>query len=110
MAATRILLLGRLPFVMSELREQVDLTAFEVHTGSSMDEAKAALFENDIDMVIMGAGLPLDLRLAVVEHVFTVSRSTTVHMKDHASGRAGFVPFLTGVLQGLGGPDEPLGT
>lgn len=93
-----ILLLGRLPFDLASLGDQVDLDGFEVHTGTSLDEARAAMAEHDIDRVIMGAGLPLDVRLAVVEHVFAVSESTTVHMKDRASGREGFVPFLRSLL------------
>ena len=93
-----VLLLGRLPFDLARLGEQVDLDGFEVHTGTSLGEARAAMAEHDFDRVIMGAGLPLDVRLAIVEHVFRVSESTTVHMKDRASGREGFVPFLRGLL------------
>jgi len=94
-----ILLLGRLPFDLASLGRQVDLDRFDVHTGTSLDEARAVLAEHPIEMVIMGAGLPLDVRLAVVEHVFSVSDSTTVHMKDRASGRSGFVPFLRTLLE-----------
>jgi|GEM_PF-854648 len=96
-----LLILGRLPFDLASLGGQVDLHGFEVHAGTTLDDAKAAMANHSIEAVIMGAGLPLDLRLAVVKHVFEVSESTMVYMKDFSSGRDGFVPFLAGLLHSM---------
>ena len=56
---------------------------------------------NEIDMVIMGAGIELEKRLDIVRYVFNTSDTTSVHMKDYASGPEGFVPFINSVLHGL---------
>ncbi len=54
-----------------------------------------------IDVVIMGGGIPLADRLAMVQHVYTVSETTTVHLKDRVSGPRGMLPFVKAVLRGL---------
>jgi hypothetical protein len=48
---------------------------------------------NGIDHVIMGAGLDLEDRLAIIREIFRTSEKTTVHMKDSVSG-AGRVPAV----------------
>ena len=60
---------------------------------------------NAIDIVIMGAGIGLEKRLEVVRHVFNVSNTTSVHMKDRETGPQGFVPFINRVLSGLLGDE-----
>ena len=40
-------------------------------------------------MVIVGAGIDLEARLETVRHIFTVSNSTTMHMKGFDSGPQG---------------------
>jgi hypothetical protein len=49
-----------------------------------------------------GAGLDLDIRLEIVREIFQTSETTTVHLKDVASGPGGFLPFVRSVLAGLG--------
>jgi hypothetical protein len=49
----------------------------------------------------MGAGLDLEVRLQIVQHIFTSSNSTSVHMKDRASGQKRMLPFVNGILEGL---------
>jgi hypothetical protein len=49
----------------------------------------------------MGAGIKLEKRLEIVKYVFTVSNTTTVHVKDWETGPEGFVPFINGVLSGF---------
>jgi hypothetical protein len=49
----------------------------------------------------MGAGLDIDVRLEIIRTIFTMSDSTTVHMKDVASGPEGFLPFVRALLSGL---------
>ncbi len=53
------------------------------------------------DHVIMGAGLDIDVRLDIIREVFELSDSTTVHMKDFASGPQGMLPFVRAVLSAL---------
>ena len=57
--------------------------------------------DNAIDIVIMGAGIELEKRLDVVRYIFSTSNTTSVHMKDWATGPEGFVPFINRVLTGL---------
>ena len=49
----------------------------------------------------MGAGIDLETRLAIVREIFRSSDTTTVHMKDRASGREAFLPFARSVMHGL---------
>jgi hypothetical protein len=49
----------------------------------------------------MGAGIDLETRLQIVREIFQLSETTTVHMKDHATGSQGFLPFVRSVLRGL---------
>ena len=62
---------------------------------------RCALARADIDHVIMGAGLDLEVRLEIVREIFLASDTTTVHMKDVASGPDGLLPFARSVLTGL---------
>ena len=62
---------------------------------------KATMEARPIGHVIMGAGIALDDRLAIVKHAFETSTSTTVHMKDWDSGPGGMLPFVNGLLTGL---------
>jgi hypothetical protein len=57
----------------------------------------------DIDHVIVGGGLDLEARAAMVREVFQASDRATVHMKDQMSGPEGFLPLARAVLAGLGG-------
>lgn len=66
-----------------------------------MEDVSAAFANHQIDTVIMGAGIALETRLEIVRHVLEASKTTTVHMKDRASGRSGTVPFVNAVLRGL---------
>jgi hypothetical protein len=53
--------------------------------------------------VIIGGGLDLEARAAMVRAVFPSSDRATVHMKDQMSGPGGFLPFARAVLGGLSG-------
>jgi hypothetical protein len=66
-----------------------------------LDEVRSAFAQADIDQVIMGAGLDLEARREIVREIFLASDSTTVHLKDFASGPDGFLPFVRSVLAGL---------
>jgi ribosomal protein S12 methylthiotransferase accessory factor YcaO len=96
-----VLLLGRKPFDESEVRQSLSDLDVTVRTGTTMDDVGAAFDAGSVDVVIMGAGLGLDIRLAIVRAVFEASTSTSVHMKDRDSGQAGMLTFVRGVLRGL---------
>lgn len=100
---THILLLGRTAFDSDAVRADISTPDVTFSTGSSLEETVAAFESGPVDMVIMGAGIPLSDRLEIVKRVFEISESTTVHMKDRSSGMGGMMTFVNGVLRGLAG-------
>jgi len=70
-------------------------------TGTGIDDVRSAFAQARIDHVIMGAGIDLETRLAIVREIFQSSDTTTVHMKDRTSGKEAFLPFARSVLHGL---------
>lgn len=99
--ARTVLLLGRTPFVLDRARAEIDVDDVRLLAGTGLDDVRRAFQDEHVDVVIMGAGIDLDTRLAIVRHVFEQSTGTTVHMKDRDSGRDGMIPFVSGVLRGL---------
>lgn len=99
--AKTVLLLGRKGIVLDDVRDRLDRKDVEFFGGTSAGDVHNLFATKSIDHVIMGAGLPLETRLEIVKHVFTVSKSTTVHMKDGDSGPQGMLPFVNGILNGL---------
>ncbi len=93
-----VLLLGRTPFDPQTVEAGIIRSDVELAYGTSLEDVKAAFTRGPVDVVIMGAGLPLRDRLAIVECVFDSSDSTSVHMKDRASGKDGMMPFVNQVL------------
>lgn len=100
---TRILLLGRTEFDEEAVRAEISAPNVTIATGTSVDAVVAAFDSAPVDMVIMGAGIPLADRLEIIKRVFELSDSTTVHMKDRSSGKDGMMPFVNLVLSGLAG-------
>lgn len=98
-----VLILGRTEIVLDTLEDSLDVEDVTLFSGTSLGDVKKIFEENDIHIVIMGAGLDIDLRLQIIKHVFTASKSTTVHMKDWSSGPQGMLPFVKGILVGLPG-------
>jgi hypothetical protein len=99
---THVLLLGRTPFDPLAVETEISVSGVELAYGTSLGDVEAAFSRGPVDVVIMGAGIPLADRLDIVEHVFASSDSTSVHMKDRASGPRGMMPFINQVLSGLG--------
>lgn len=95
------LLLGRTGIVLDNVRNGISVDNVDFLAGTSLEDVRKAFAENRIDLVIMGAGIDLDTRLAIVRHIYEASTGTTVHMKDWDSGPAGMLPFVDGVLKGL---------
>lgn len=98
---THILLLGRTGIVLDDITAGLETTGLTLHAGTSLADVERVMADHPVDTVIMGAGLDIDDRLAIIRHVFDVSTATTVHMKDWDSGPAGMLPFVNGVLRGL---------
>jgi hypothetical protein len=102
MSMTRnVLLLGRLGVVVEDARQQLRMPDVRLFVATGLDEVRPAFADADIDHVIMGAGLDLETRLEIVREIFLASETTTVHLKDFASGPDGFLPFVRSVLAGL---------
>jgi hypothetical protein len=73
----------------------------EVVTATDIDGVGAALSRRIPEHVIMGAGLELQTRLDIVREIFSRSETTTVHMKDSASGPEGFPAFIESIIRAL---------
>jgi hypothetical protein len=95
------LLLGRKGIIVDEVKDNIDATAIKLFSGTSLQDVKETFDQNDIDIVIMGAGIDINDRLDIIRYILESSNSTTVHMKDWASGPEGMLPFVNGVLNGL---------
>ena len=96
-----VLRLGRLGVVVEDARRQLRMPDVRLSVATGLDEVRSAFADADIDHVIMGAGLDLETRLEIVREIFLASETTTVHLKDFASGPDGFLPFVRSVLAGL---------
>ncbi len=97
---TTVLLLGRTGFVLEDVMAGMTVDV-RVLLGTDLADVHAAYADGPVDHVVMGAGIELETRLAIVEAIFRASDATTVHMKDRASGPAGMMPFVNAILTGL---------
>ena len=98
---TRVVLLGLKGVVVEDAKARLQRPDVEVHAGLGIDDLRATFARTKIDHVVMGAGIDLEDRLAIVREVFRLSDATTVHMKDVASGPHGLLPFLQAVVSGF---------
>lgn len=96
-----VLLLGRTQTVLDEVLSQLDRPDIEFHTGTGIEAVRTVFDRAAVDHVIMGAGLDLEVRLAIVHEVYTRSAITTVHMKDTVTGAQGMLPFVRAILAAL---------
>jgi hypothetical protein len=98
-----VLILGKKGVTIQDVQQKLNLPDVVLHGGTSIDDLRALFATTKVDHVIMGAGLELEVRLAIVREIFTASETTTVHLKDVASGPEGMLPFVQHLLTGLGG-------
>ncbi|MGZ3666166.1 MAG: hypothetical protein ACXVDA_16985 [Ktedonobacterales bacterium] len=96
-----ILLLGRTSIVVENVQHQLQMPDIQLFGGTGLDDVWSLFARTSIDHVIIGGGLELETRLEIVREIFRLSDTTTVHMKDVASGPEGFLPFVRSVLRGL---------
>jgi hypothetical protein len=101
--AKTVLLLGVRADVLQTVRQELQTPGVEFLSGTGIADVGPAFRQADIDHVIIGGGLDLEARAAMVRAVFQSSDRATVHLKDQMSGPEGFLPFARAVLGGLGG-------
>jgi hypothetical protein len=94
----QILVVGRLLDVVDHTLTRVDAHGATLHGATTLDEVRRALARRSIDVMIVGAGIELTERMAIVRAAFELSENVSVHLKDRLSGRAGFEPFVQQVI------------
>ena len=99
--AKTVLLLGVRADLLEAVKQELQTPGTEFVSGTGEAEAARVFRRADIDHVIIGGGLDLEARAAMVREVFQLSDRATVHMKDQMSGPEGFLPFAKAVLSGL---------
>jgi hypothetical protein len=104
----KVLLLGRTDAVLDDAQRHLDGMDIQLFGGTGIEDVRSVFAQASIDHVFMGAGIDLETRLQIIREIFQLSDMTTVHMKDHASGPKGFLPFVRAVLRGL--KDDELST
>lgn len=88
--------------MVDDAKAKLDDPNLEISGGTGIDDVRQVFANNaKIDHVFMGAGIDLDIRMEIVREIFQLSSTTTVHLKDGASGPQGFIPFVKAVLEGL---------
>ena len=103
--AKHILLLGCTAIVLNGAQSQIGNADIRIFTGTNIADVRSVFSQaseeqRTIDHVFVGAGIDLDKRLKIVKEVFTLSGTTTIHLKDATSGLRGFLLFVKAVLAG----------
>lgn len=96
-----VLIVGRLLDTVDDTRSRVQCEGVMLYGATNLDEARTALALKPINVMVVGAGIELWERLAIVRAAFEQSESITVHLKDKASGPAGFAPFVERVVRSM---------
>ena len=94
-----VLLLGH-HVVIDEYAELRQLSEVSFIGGAGLDDVRKAFARSNIDHVVMGAGIDKESRLEIVREILR-SDTTTLHLKDRASGPESFEAFALAVLRGL---------
>lgn len=87
--------------MVDDVRGKLNAPGAQLFGGGSIEDVRSTFAKTHIDHVIMGAGIELETRLDIVREIFKQSDTTTVHMKDYATGPEGFLPFVQAVLNGI---------
>jgi hypothetical protein len=99
--AKRLLILGLRPDLVQQFEDQLGELAWDIVSGSTLDDLRSHLTTSEIDHIILGGGLDIATRASAVQLVFELSDRATIHMKDQMSGPEGFVPFVKAIVHGL---------
>jgi hypothetical protein len=92
--AKTVLLLGVRADLLETVTQELEVPGIEFLGGTGVADVEPAFRQADIDRVIIGGGLDLGARAAMVRAVFQSSDRATVRMKDQMSGPEGFLPFV----------------
>ncbi len=98
MKKTVVLLLGRKGIDVQKFYDGISNKNVTLIGGTNLEAVKLAFNKYDVKTAIMGAGIDIQDRLKIIEYIFEVSQSTSVHMKDWDSGAAGMMAFVDGIL------------
>ena len=98
---SRALLLGRTPFDPDAVHRDFGRPGLHIETGTSLADVQEAWGAGAPEVVIMGAGLPIEDRLEIIEWIYAHSETTSVHLKDRSSGKDGMTAFVQGILATL---------
>lgn len=93
-----VLLLGRKSIIVEDVIRDLDMPHIQFFTGTNLDDVQRIIARHHIHHVIMGAGIDIEVRLQITKTIFAHSDTTTVHMKDYASGAEGMMDFVDKIL------------
>lgn len=97
-----VLLVGKLLKNIPD-ESKIDFKNINLFVASTLGEVENVFKQNnnDIDIVIIGAGVDLEERMKIVRYILTSNDRATVHLKDKLSGSESFLPFINAVLKGV---------
>jgi len=104
----QVLVVGRLLDVVDDTRARVQVPGVVLHGATTLDEVRRTMALRQIDVMVVGAGIELTQRMAIVRAAFEMSDTVSVHLKDKLTGHAGLAPFVERVIAGY--PDRVLAT
>ncbi|WP_347310080.1 hypothetical protein [Defluviimonas sp. SAOS-178_SWC] len=97
-----VLLIGKLPGIVGHLADELeDLPIRWLGAHDHGEVVRQLETEPEIACVIMGAGLPDDIRGDLVGIIAAVRPDLSIHLKDRASGPEGMAPFVRRVVSGM---------
>ena len=83
---------------LDDFMKQIDAENVELSGGTSLDDVRRILDQRSIDIVIMGPPQEGDGRLQMIEHIYKVSKSTSVHLKAINADPLTFVNSILAAL------------
>ncbi len=95
------LLLGRKEILVEDVADHIQVEGVRLFSGTRIEDVRSVFREETVDIVVMGAGLPIDVRCEIVKEISRLSQTATIHLKDRQSGPGGMLPFVNKVLNGL---------
>jgi hypothetical protein len=88
--------------LLENVNHELQTPGIPFPAGTGEADADLAFRGADIDRVMIGGGLDLEARAAIIREVFQASDRATVPRKDQMSGPEGFLPSVRAVVAGLG--------
>ena len=98
------LIIGRKNIVVDDVSRHITAKNVTFYTAINLEQVKDIFNRHNIDVVAMGAGIDLPARLDIIKYIFETSDTTSVYLKDKASGPGGMLPFLNQILNASAEP------